>query len=109
MSADPVFARYADKLGDMGPEDILERTGVRTLDAFSTEPPPPMIIDRLDPTGHSILYGPGGAGKGTLASWWILQLAREGKRVLIVDYENHPEEWARRIHGSAGAISSAPA
>jgi hypothetical protein len=103
VSADPVFARYADKLADDVPGDIIERTGVCTLDAFSTEPPPPMLIDRLDPNGPTILYGPGGAGKGTLGSWWILQLVRAGKRVLIADYENHPEEWARRIHGLGGA------
>lgn len=80
-----------------------ERFGARPLAEISTDPPPPLLIDRLDPEGHSILYGTGGVGKGTLAAWWTVQLVRAGRRVLIVDYENHPGEWARRIHGLGGA------
>ena len=45
----------------------------------------------------------GGVGKGTLAAWLVVQLVRAGHRVLIVDYEGHPEEWARRIYGLGGA------
>lgn len=67
------------------------------LSGIDTSPPPPMLIDRLDPNGHTILYGTGGVGKGALACWWIVQLARIGYRVLILDYEKHPEEWSRRI------------
>lgn len=78
------------------------RLGARTLTGVSTDPPPPLYIDRLDPEGHTVLYGTGGAGKGTLASWWIVRLVREGGRVLIADYENHPTEWARRIAGLGG-------
>lgn len=58
-----------------------------------------MLIDRLDPEGHTILFGDGGIGKGTITSSWILQLTNAGRRVLILDYENHPEEWARRTFG----------
>jgi hypothetical protein len=70
------------------------------LGAISTEPPPPLLLDRLDPIGHTIVYGTGGIGKGTLASKWIGELVQDDDaRVLIVDYELHPEEWARRIEG----------
>ena len=67
------------------------------LDTISTAPAPPMLIERLDPLGHTILYGTGGVGKGSLASSWIVQLVRDGHRVMILDYEGHPEEWSRRI------------
>lgn len=67
------------------------------LSDISTDPPPPMLIERLDPLGHTILYGTGGVGKGVLSCWWIVNLVRSGRRVLILDYEAHPEEWSRRI------------
>lgn len=82
--------------------EVLARTGGRYLTGISTAAPDPLLIDRLDPTGHTILYGTGGSGKGTLTSWWIVQLHRAGHRVLVLDYENHPEEWARRINGLGG-------
>jgi hypothetical protein len=63
----------------------------------STDPPPPMLIERLDPEGHTILFGTGGVGKGALACYWIAQLVSAGHGVLIVDYESHPAEWSRRI------------
>ena len=67
------------------------------LDSISMDPAPPMLIERLDPLGHTILYGTGGVGKGSVACWWIVQLIRDGHRVLVLDYEGHPEEWSRRI------------
>jgi len=67
------------------------------LASISTDPAPPLFIERLDPLGHTILYGTGGVGKGALACWWIVQLVRDRHRVLVVDYEDHPEEWSRRI------------
>ena len=88
---------------DPDPGDVYARLGAVSLFTFSTDPPPDMLIARLDAEGHTILYGTGGVGKGTLSAWWIIQLAREARRVLIVDYENHPEEWARRIHGLGGS------
>jgi len=76
------------------------------LSSISTDPPPPMLLDRLDPEGHTILYGTGGIGKGALASYWITRLVEAGHRVLILDYESHPGEWARRI-GSLDPDASA--
>lgn len=84
--------------------DLGERAGARVLTSIPDGPPPPLFLDRLDPLGHTILYGTGGAGKGTLASEWIRRLADEGARVLIVDYENHPDEWARRLSGLGAGV-----
>jgi hypothetical protein len=76
--------------------------GIRSLDAIDRSPAAPLFVNRLDPTGHTIVHGTGGSGKGTLATWWTAQLVQAGHRVLILDYEHHPEEWARRYHGLAG-------
>jgi hypothetical protein len=74
-----------------------------SLDAYSVEPPAPTLLGRLDPEEATILYGPGGIGKGTLAVSWAVQLAHDGTRVAILDYEDHPGEWARRVHALGGA------
>jgi hypothetical protein len=107
------IAAWADtKDGDHGPSlaaegrqreatTLLARCGVRRLDALPTGPPPPLLIDRLDPNGHTVIYGPGGVGKGVVAAWWIVRLVEAGHVVLIVDYEAHEAEWGRRI-GSLG-------
>jgi hypothetical protein len=79
------------------------RRRIRALDTIDRSPAPPLLLDRLDPFGHTILFGTGGVGKGTLAVWWAAELVKLGHRVLILDYENHPDEWARRYHGLAGA------
>jgi hypothetical protein len=76
------------------PDGSAGSVDIATVD---TSPPAPMLVERLDPDGHTILYGTGGVGKGALACWWIAQLVREGHGVLIVDYEAHPAEWSRRI------------
>ena len=49
------------------------------LASIPTDPPPPLLIDRLDPEGHTILYGTGGIGKGALACSWIARLVAEGR------------------------------
>src|SRR5262245_26422680 len=82
---------------------LADRLGARLLSEISTAPAPPLICDRLDPHGHTILYGTGGVGKGVLVTSWIARMVAEGHRVLLVDYENHPEEWARRYAGLRGA------
>ncbi len=58
-----------------------------------------LLLGRLHPDDHTILFGDGGTGKGVIASWWITRLVRElGKEVLIVDYEEHAtHEWRPRI------------
>lgn len=86
--------------GDAG--DILLDAGVRRLDDISTSPPPPLLVNRIDPEGHTILFGTGGTGKGTLAAEWIVELVADSHIVLIIDYEAHPTEWARRIASLGG-------
>ncbi len=85
------------------PNEIIDKLGARLLGTVSTDAPPLRLIDRLDPLGHTILYGAGGVGKGVVASDWLVKLRTSGVRVLIADYENHPDEWARRIYGLGGA------
>jgi hypothetical protein len=87
----PIRARQLLLEGGEEPPESVDLAGI------DTAPPPPMLIERLDPEGHTILYGTGGVGKGALACWWIAQLVRDGSGVLIVDYEAHPAEWSRRI------------
>lgn len=82
--------------------DILLDAGVRRLDEVSTSPPPPLLVNRIDPEGHTILFGTGGTGKGTLAAKWIVELVADSHIVLIIDYEAHPTEWARRIASLGG-------
>lgn len=95
-----LLAEFERLTGHLPPSGtVIERLGAQLLTEISTAPPPPMLIDRLDPAGHTILFGTGGVGKGTLSASWIVQLLTLDRRVLIVDYENHPDEWARRIHG----------
>lgn len=73
------------------------------LSQLDRTPPPPLLLDRLDPTESTILFGPGGVGKGALTCSWIVQLVAAGKHVLVLDYEDHGGEWARRVYGLAGA------
>lgn len=62
----------------------------------------PLLIKRLDPNDHTILFGDGGTGKGVIAAYWAAQLTAEMK-VLILDYENHAEtEWVKRVKAFGG-------
>ena len=84
----------------------MARLGAIPLAEISTAPPAPLLCDRLDPVSHTILYGTGGVGKGTYTCYLITRLVAAGHRVLILDYENHGGEWARRYHGLAGRNGS---
>jgi hypothetical protein len=58
---------------------------------------PPQLVDPfLSPEGATVIYGPGGVGKGYVGVYLALRLVRSGKTVMIIDYENHPGEWGRR-------------
>ncbi len=79
------------------PDDLQLPSLSVDISSISTEAPPPMLVERLDPEGHTILFGTGGVGKGALACYWIAELVRADIGVLIVDYEAHPAEWSRRL------------
>lgn len=84
--------------GDPGPAGAPPpEPAVRRLDEVSTAPPAPLKIGWLDPEGHTVLFGDGGVGKGAFASHLIVRLVDEGETVLVVDYEDHATEWARRV------------
>jgi len=87
--------------------DLTVNLGVRSLLAIADDRPPPLLLERLDPEGHTILFGQGGAGKGVLAASWIAELVASGRTVLILDYENHPTEWSRRVGGLGGDYARA--
>ena len=76
--------------------------GVRRLDAIPTAPPPDLLVGWLDPEGHTVLLGDGGVGKGTIAAHFIVELVKDGELVPVIDYEDHPTEWARRVAGLGG-------
>ena len=58
--------------------------------------PPQMIPPFLTPNGITIIYGPGGVGKGLFTVYLMMQLIRQGKKTLIVDFESHEQEWGDR-------------
>ena len=86
----------------------LVELGAKSLAELPMRRPQPLVIDRLDPSGHTILFGAGGVGKGILATWWMVRLTQVGHRVLILDYEDHPEEWSSRFPALGGDLQSAP-
>jgi hypothetical protein len=74
------------------------------LGHLTIEPPAELLCDWLHPTAHTILFGHGDVGKGTLAIWWAIRLATEHNlRVLIVDFESQPGEWLPRAQSLGAA------
>lgn len=51
----------------------------------------------LHPYGVTVLFGHGGQGKGYISAALTQRLAREGTRVGVLDFEQHPEEWKSRL------------
>lgn len=76
--------------------DIGDRTAA---DLKHGAPPPQLIGEFLTPEGPTVIYGPGGTGKGVASSWLILLLVRAGHVVMVVDYEGHEREWGSRLRG----------
>lgn len=76
---------------------------ILNLADVAVEESQPLLIDRYHPTNHTIVYGPGGVGKGTLLSNDLIKLGRAGVNSVILDYERHPEEWKPRIYSLGGA------
>lgn len=63
------------------------------------QPPPQLVGELLTPEGPTVLYGPGGTGKGVTACWLILRLVRSGHVVMVLDFEGHEREWGSRLRG----------
>lgn len=82
---------------------VLELTGARVLSDIAPEPPAPLLVGRIHPKAHTILYGTGGSRKGTLCAAWIVELVKLGQRVMVADYEDHPDEWRGRVGSLGGA------
>lgn len=67
-----------------------------------------LLLGYLHPTGHTIFFGDGDVGKGTVAAWIATRLARDlDHRVLIVDFEHNEAEWQPRLH-SLGYVENGP-
>lgn len=63
-----------------------------------TQDLPQLVPPFLAPEGVTVIYGRGGVGKGMLSIWLVMVLIRTGYKVMLVDYEGHPKEWAKRAH-----------
>jgi len=106
----------AARLGTVELEDHPDtELDVQMLSAVVPAPDRPLLLERLDPDDHTIMFGDGSAGKGMIASWWASCLTRGwGTRVrgtvtevpikvLILDYESHAEtEWVKRVSKFGG-------
>lgn len=94
----------AARLGIVELEDHPDtELNVRVLENIQPAAEQALLIGRLDPNDHTILFGDGGTGKGVIAAWWAAQLTLEKMTVLILDYENHAEtEWRKRVEAFQG-------
>ena len=63
------------------------------LSQYRSRPPTP-LLGWLAPEGTTVLYGEGGDGKGWIAARVASTLSM---KVAILDFENHPNEWAYRL------------
>jgi len=87
----------AETLGDVDPEWALPSKLSRSLLDIEFRPPPPPLVDPfLAPEGWTVLYAPGGTGKGFVSLWLIRQLIKLGMKVVIIDFESHENEWRSR-------------
>lgn len=75
-------------------------TGTTGNQTFATLPygkhKPQLVPPFLNQTGPTVLYGPGGVGKGMTSVYLVWQLVNAGLKVMVIDFENNDEEWGRR-------------
>jgi hypothetical protein len=93
MTADAIFDRYPDKFPP-------GETGVLPISQIEYRlPTPPLVSVFMGTEEATILYGPGGATKGTTAAWWALRHVREDREavVYLLDFEHHESEWTGRL------------
>lgn len=92
MTAGPNLSKFLDLI-DTG-------IGSRTAADLPYGPPPPQLVGEfLTPEDATVIYGPGGTGKGVSACHFALRLVRSGHVVMIVDFEGHEREWGSRLRG----------
>ena len=84
-----------DSLGLLQPPSPSSRRGLGAIDLteFQHEPQP-LALGFINPEGTTVLFGEGGDGKGWVAARWASRL----DRVAILDFEQHPHEWAYRLN-----------
>jgi len=96
FSMDPPPIRILNTTPADAPVSIGQRTAA---DLRHGAPPPQLVGEMLTPEDATVLYGPGGTGKGVTACWLILRLVRSDHVVMVVDYEGHEREWGSRLRG----------
>jgi hypothetical protein len=68
--------------------------------------PMPLLLGRLDPSSHTVLFGDGGTGKGVIAAWWAARLTAGGMKVGVLDYERNARfEWRPRLDAFGAALA----
>lgn len=78
----------------------LPSIGTRTArDLLCGAPPDQLVEPFLTPEDATIIYGPGGVGKGVICCWLIKRLVEAAHVVLLVDFEGHEREWGSRLRG----------
>ena len=77
----------------------LVTIGNQTLADLACGDPLPQLADPfIAAEGTTVLYGPGGVGKGWMSIYLASRLVQAGNRVMVLDYELHNGEWGRRAH-----------
>jgi len=82
-----------------GVPTFAELLGVRRVEELDSSPPPPLFSGLLVEDELTIVYGPGGKGKGVLMASVLLEASRAGRKALVLDYEGHRREYAVRCRG----------
>ncbi len=78
----------------------LPSIGTRTArDLLFGVPPDQLAEPYLTPEDATVIFGPGGTGKGVFTCHLINRLVRAGHVVLLVDFEGHEREWGSRLRG----------
>ena len=71
----------------------------RTLADVSDAPLEPLLFGAIETSGGTIMSAPGGTGKGFTGIYFCDLGVSEGMTPLVIDFENRPGEWSRRLSG----------
>jgi len=81
-------------------DTVAWKLGFRRVSSIPySKPKPPLVGEMLAAEGVTVIYGRGGTGKGMTSVYFAGELAKQGYSVALLDYENHPDEWRRRLDG----------